>query len=88
VVCNLDSRFHTVATALDAHDLYYQLSLIKITSLLLNEEARQDQDQAAPQANLAGQKRRSKVHLHLSHGRTMLHAASRSPSKQLETEMK
>jgi hypothetical protein len=43
VVCNLDSRFHTVATALDAHDLD-QLSLVKITSLLLNEEARQDQD--------------------------------------------
>ena len=66
VVCNLDSRFHTVATALDAHELD-QLSLVKITSLLLNEEARQDQDQAAPHANLAGQKRRCKVHPHLGH---------------------
>ncbi len=66
VVCNLDSRFHTIATALDCQDVD-QISLVTITSLLLNEEARQGQDIASTQANIAGKKRRCKVHPHLGH---------------------
>ena len=66
VLCNLDSRFSHVATVLDTQDPE-SVTLTKICGLLLNEEARQDQDPAFCQANKVVARPRCKVHPHLSH---------------------
>lgn len=66
VICNLDSRFSNVATVLDTISTE-ELSLTKITSLLMNEEARQNQDHSITQANQVKSKSKCKIHPHLNH---------------------
>jgi transposase InsO family protein len=70
IMCNLDSRFANVATALDSHDIE-TLSITKITALLMNEEARQDQEPSTFQANVTLKHRqrlgKCRIHPFLAH---------------------
>jgi hypothetical protein len=70
IMCNLDSRFAGVATALDSQDIE-TLSITKITALLMNEEARQDQEPQGFQANVSVKNRlrvgKCRIHPFLNH---------------------
>ena len=65
-ICNLDARFSHVATALDAHD-FEELTLTKITALLMNEEARQEQGLSIEHTNQVKRNLRCIVHPNLNH---------------------
>jgi hypothetical protein len=61
ILCNIDSRFANVATVLDTLDIE-SINTTKITSLLLNEESRQDQQSLSIQANAVRFSRLSTKH--------------------------